>query len=108
VSAAPLGHWSAGGSTAQELAYEAWQKPAAYAEDASLQGDEIDSNLEDMIRVEPLPPQQPRRRHAMLAACEPCHYTEPGSYWKAMEGPERIHWQKAIEEEYSSLKKNNT
>jgi transposase InsO family protein len=107
VGAAPLGHWSAGGSTAQESAMEAMQE-AAHAEDASIQGDEIDSDLEDMIRVEPLPPQQPRRRDAMLAACEPCHYAEPSSYREAMEGPERIHWQKAIEEEYSSLKKNNT
>jgi hypothetical protein len=81
---------------------------AAYAEDASIQSDEIDSDLEDMIRVEPLPPQQPRRRDAMLAACEPCYYAEPSSYREAIEGPERIHWQKAIEEEYSSLKKNNT
>jgi hypothetical protein len=34
---------------------------AAHAEDASIQGDEIDSDLEDMIKVEPLPPQQLRQ-----------------------------------------------
>src|SRR3954447_1974360 len=33
---------------------------------------------------------------------------EPSSYSEALEGSERDHWQKAINEEYTSLQKNNT
>ena len=44
----------------------------------------------------------------MLAAQEPCQYAEPTSYREAIGGPEQVEWQKAIDNEYSSLQKNNT
>lgn len=81
---------------------------------ASAHADEHEASIQDgransgTMALRPLPLKQSWKRRAMLAAREPCQYAEPISYREAMEGPERVNWQEAIDEELFSLKKNNT
>lgn len=73
---------------------------------AASDGEEIG----DTIVVQSLTP-RPKRR-AMLAAQTPAKTLdplyEPASYREAITGPERVQWQRAMDEEYSSLQKNKT
>ena len=77
----------------------------ACAEESRIQGDRPNPGT---MALRPLPLKQSWKRRAMLAAREPCQYAEPTSYQEAMEGPERVNWQKAIDEQLSSLKRNST
>ena len=71
-------------------------------DEGSISGND-DNNKGDTIVVQPLLP-EPTCRRAMLAT----KAVEPSSYREALEGSEQDHWQKAINEEYTSLQKNNT